>query len=467
MGKDLVFRLSPMQSAFVQSDAHICLFKGPMGEGKTFAGVAGLLHHAVRCERPIRGALIRDTHANIKISTAPDMMEILGTKMTVHDDMRRAVIHSTPKIDLDMFGIDDPTAMSKLQGPQYAIIWLEEPAPIIDKNNAGLPKAVFDLALARAARQAGTVVRVQITQNPADEDHWTEELAVAPRVYFRDPITGAEIIKEVFTARYGENKALSDLTRAANKAAFQNDPGKWARYIEGRAAPVQFGSSVTRQYNSKIHLADEELTPVPGAAGIRMWDAWHNPVCILAQHVPPGRLLVHEVIAENGIGAGDLARDYVLPRMKARKYADISEWRDIGDPTMRTPDQSTVQRTTAQAIETILGGRFEPGPTRWQARIDPLTSALADLAVDGNPKILISPTAWPLHRALNGGWHWKVDNNNHIVGTVPNKDKHSHIGDAFSYGVAVLFPNQMTVKKKPQTRDAKRIAMSYAAKRVA
>ena len=37
----------------------------------------------------------------------------------------------------DFFWIDDPASLSKLQGPQYAIIWLEEPAPIIEKQNAG------------------------------------------------------------------------------------------------------------------------------------------------------------------------------------------------------------------------------------------------------------------------------------------------------------------------------------------
>ena len=62
---DLNFDLSPTQSAFVHDDPHIVMLMGPMGEGKTFARVAGVIAHAARCGRNIRGALIRDTHQNI------------------------------------------------------------------------------------------------------------------------------------------------------------------------------------------------------------------------------------------------------------------------------------------------------------------------------------------------------------------------------------------------------------------
>ena len=192
---DLVFDPSPTQDAFVNSAAHIVMLVGPMGEGKTFAGVFGLIRHAARCGRDIRCALIRDTHQNIKISTCPDIKEILGHFVDFKDDYKKMIIHSQPKVECDLFGIDDQAAMSKLQGPQYACIWLEEPAPIIAKANAGLPRGVFDLSIARASRQAKTQLRVQITQNPADEDHWTEDIFNKPRVYAVDPVSGAEIMK--------------------------------------------------------------------------------------------------------------------------------------------------------------------------------------------------------------------------------------------------------------------------------
>ena len=195
---DFVFKFSPTQEKFVYSDAEVVIFKGPMGEGKTFAGVGALIAHAKRCGCDIRGALVRDTHQNIKISTVPSIKEILGNRVTFHDDYKKMIIHSSPKVEMDLFGIDDPASLSKLQGPEYAIIWLEEPAPIIEKANAGLPRGVFDMSIARAARQSKTKMRVQVTQNPADEDHWTEEVANGPKILATDPDTGEQIRLDVF-----------------------------------------------------------------------------------------------------------------------------------------------------------------------------------------------------------------------------------------------------------------------------
>lgn len=463
-----VFDLSPTQSAFVHTDAHIAILTGPMGEGKTFAGAVGCLRHAERCGRDIRGALIRDTHTNIKLFTIPSLKEALGSLVTFHDDSRLMVIHSTPKVEMDLFGIDDPGALSKLQGPEYALIWLEEPAPIIEKANAGLPRDVFDLAVARASRQKGTVPRVQITQNPADEDHWTEEIINAPRIFARDEETGLCIIKEVFRIPYGDNTYLNPLARVANKAAFAHDAGKYARYVEGRAAPVSKGKPVISNYNPSLHFSDTELPVQDGCPGVRGWDGWHSPVCIIGQLAPPGRLIVHDVCMQDNSAVTELITSTVIPMLESPKYkGKIHQWRDIGDPSMRTPDQSTRSESASRTIERLLATRFEPGPSRWNARIEPLRVALHQLAPDGLPKIIISKSARLLHRALNGGWHWRTDNNGNIVGSVPDKnDQLNHIGDAFSYMVSRIFPlvsAETDLKRlvRRAGRRAERLAASY------
>ncbi len=466
--RDLVFDPGPTQEAFVESDAHIVVLIGPMGEGKTYAGAFGPVRHALRCGRDIRGALIRDTHQNIKISTAPDIKEIFGDFVEFKDDFKKMIIHSQPKVEMDLFGIDDPAALSKLQGPQYAIIWLEEPAPIIARVNAGLPRGVFDMAVARAARQKNTIMRVQITQNPADEDHWTEEVFWAPRVFYRDPKTGAEIIKACFRIPVGENRHLSDLSRAANAAAFQSDPGKFARYVEGRAAPVRLGSAVVSTYSPQRHyLQDIELPVTPDATGVRLWDAYHHPACLIGQLLPPHRLVIHDVVYREGVGVRELIENDIKPLLASSKYKDkIFTWRDIGDPSMQTPDQSTVNQTTANVIYELLGGNFEPGPTRWPARIDPAITAFNRNALDGQPLIQLSRSARFLHRALNGGWFWKVDNTGNAAGSAPVKNQFSHVGDALLYGVAILFPFDAALPydelKKISQKDRMSRAMSYA-----
>lgn len=465
---DRVFDLSPTQSRFVHTDAHVAILQGPMGEGKTFAGVVGLIRHADRCGRDIRGALIRDTHTNLKISTVPDIKEMLGSLVSFHDDDRKMVIHTTPKVEMDLFGIDDTASLSKLQGPQYAIVWLEEPCPIEEKANAGLPRAVFDLSIARAARQRDTILRVQITMNPGEEDHWTEEIIQGPRVLATDQETGAQIIKEVLLIPYRDNSHLSSLSRAANIAAFQHDEAKFKRYVQGQAAASLKGKKVTPGYNSAIHYAADELPVIPGATGVRFWDGWHHPACLVGQWVPPGRLIIHAALRGEDAGVAEFIPEQVMPLLMQAKYRDkITDWRDIGDPSMSTPDQSTRRQTTAKTVEHLLRTKFERGPTRWNSRIEPLKHALGSFASDGNPVIMVSRSAYHLHRALNGGWHWKTNNSGNRIGTVPVKDASAEFGDSMSYGVAILRP--VIGLRKPQRRqnpgtipDDMRIAMSYA-----
>jgi phage terminase large subunit-like protein len=75
MPKTLTFELSATQTAFVESDAHIVQLIGPMGVGKTRAGIAGLIYHAARNGKDIETALVRDTFQNIKTSTLKDLGE--------------------------------------------------------------------------------------------------------------------------------------------------------------------------------------------------------------------------------------------------------------------------------------------------------------------------------------------------------------------------------------------------------
>jgi len=93
---DLRFKLHPMQLKYVTSNAHIVQIIGPMGEGKTYASVAGLIAHAHRCGKNIRAALVRDTFQNIKTSTIPDVHDYLGSWVQFKDGFKKMVIKSTP-----------------------------------------------------------------------------------------------------------------------------------------------------------------------------------------------------------------------------------------------------------------------------------------------------------------------------------------------------------------------------------
>lgn len=440
----------------------------------THAGLAASIWHAKRCGRPIQAALIRDTHQNIKTSTVKSIQQILGGWGVFKNDYKKLYIRSNPPVEFDLFGIDDEASISKLQGPEYALIWLEEPAPILEKANAGLPKQVFDLAVARAARQQKTKPRVQITQNPSDGTHWTDKLMEEPEEYAVYEVDGivVKIIKHTFHIPKGENKHLTPLARAMQMAAFKDDPGKWERYIEGRSATVQIGKKVTPAYSPTIHFSQKILPVYPentnvNLGGYRGWDGYQHPCCIIAQNNMFGQLVIHDVLYKEGIGTEELIEIMLLPLLAHPKYKNkITTWREIGDPSMRTPDQSSIRRSAAKVIEKKLKTRFEPCPTRWGNIIDPTNRALRRMLDDGRPAIILSASAATLHHALKGGWHYKTDNNGRIIGSIPVKDEHSHPGDAFGGLISTLMPYDVKKElRKADRNDGMTRAISYGSDR--
>lgn len=147
--KNLVFDLSRYQSAFMHSEAQVVFFVGPMGEGKTFAAIAGLLTHAKRNGRKTLGAIVRDTRENIKCHTIPDMIETLGDRVTFHDDNRKCIIHAPIPLELQLFRANDPADLFRFQGLNGFIV-----APIEDNGNARGYEGSPSLQIYWAARKA-------------------------------------------------------------------------------------------------------------------------------------------------------------------------------------------------------------------------------------------------------------------------------------------------------------------------
>ncbi|MBM4288561.1 MAG: PhoH family protein, partial [Deltaproteobacteria bacterium] len=141
MSNKLDLYLSATQSAYAHSDALINVIIGPAGEGKTYASVGAMIISAQRNKRPVLWAIIRDTHTNIKRSTVRSINKIFRKTPSLaswRDDYRQLTIHCNPKVEVDLFGIDDPGALNRLQGTEYDGIWLEEPAAMLERANSGL-----------------------------------------------------------------------------------------------------------------------------------------------------------------------------------------------------------------------------------------------------------------------------------------------------------------------------------------
>jgi len=435
--------LSPTQDAFVYSDANINWLISNTGEGKTYACILSLMEHAALIGKPLAAAIVRDTHQNIKGSIVRSIMEFFEDNPKAYrfaDDFKRLTIYSKPRVDCDLFGIDDLGDLSKLQGPQYGLIWLNEPAPISGTliANAGLSEEVFKVALVRCSRQKGAPARLNIDMNPAEMDHWTYRWAFEePDIDPRFP----DIRKAVYRIIPGENAHVSAQSRQAVQMAYQHDVSGYTRFVLGDFAPVYKGKKVAMSYNPHIHLSAIGLEPAPGLDGFMFYDGWHNPVCHLGQITGTGRMVFIDTVRMDGAAVEQLIDYKVRPLVESPRWKDkCRTWRAGGDISMEDADQSSKVRSAARTISDAFEIPFEPGPKRWERIYAGMNKGFS-YNILGRPAIVINRDNRVLHRCLDGGWHFKTDPSGNVPkGAKPEKDEMSHVGDAYANAVCVMLP---------------------------
>ena len=441
--KGLELKFSLAQYDFIHSTATIVALIGPQGEGKTFAGFWGLAYHAQKFgTKPMKGALIRDTFENIKNMTIPSIIKASDNNAVFESGGKKMKWYNA---DIDLFGIDDLASLSKLQGAEYTFVWLEEPAPIAAKENAGLREEVFDTALSRTSRQTGAIPRLQITMNPADEEHWTYNKLVL------DPINDEHTKTEVFHIPYGSNWIIEDWQRDIVKQAYRDRPDLYDRYVRGRFSFVQLGEAVTPEYNEHIHRADEMLYPDPDLPVFRLWDGGLNPTAVFMQMTPRGRMLFLDTVRGENIGVKQLIATRIIPLINQR-YSNVKEWRDIGDPSMANREQSDSSQNAADVINTELKASFEKGEKSWDNRREALKE-MFNRNVDGEPMFLLSRHDVILHRCFRGGWHYGRDASGNVMRDKPRKDINSHPGDAVSHGVARILMRPKMLDRLKRIRE--------------
>jgi len=457
----LKFELSAIQAAYVTSTAMINIIYSSRGEGKTFCSIVAMLHHAKRNGKLIRCAVVRDTHENIKISVVRAVQEMFPpSRYIFKNDFKNLIIKSEPHVVVDLFGIDDLAALQKLQGPEYSLVWLEEPAPMSDKANAGLSEDVYNAALIVCARQKDTIARLQVSMNPADQDHWTyRRFLEAPAVDPENPL----ITKAVFAIPYRDNTNLPEQARQAVKVAYANDPASYARYVDNKFVSITKGKKVTPDYGTGRYTSERPLTPAVGLEGFIGFDGWHSPCAILGQITHTGRLVFIDTLTGDNIDIRTLIDQKVQPMLNSPRWkGKCKSWRYIGDISMKIPDQSNINESAARVIEDKLGGYFEGGPARWvhmKRGIDHIFT----MNITGKPAFVVNKENRLLDKALSGGWCFKTDNAGNVISDVPLKNASSHVADGWANAVNVLLPSRSKAVNREAIARMKQKGKSRAA----
>src|SRR3990167_10126418 len=173
----LRLKLSPTQRAYVEATERHGFLIGPKGEGKSFTSIAAIFAHVGRQDPatlPISVGIIRDTHENFQAHTVTSIKRDFPGLFTFKNDFH---VMLGPNIVAQTYGVNDLDAVNKLQGAQHDLVWMEEPAPILETGNAGIREEVY--AFSDAVLRGGKCTkRLQISMNPANKLHWTYQKAI-------------------------------------------------------------------------------------------------------------------------------------------------------------------------------------------------------------------------------------------------------------------------------------------------
>lgn len=421
------FIANPIQDKFIRSQAMADLFASRVGEGKS-AGLAWSIFYHTRHNPGADWAVIRDTYENLQKTTLQEFFHWFPPGVAGHYHQTKKLwtwAEGVAKGTVSFVGMDNPEDATKLLSWTLAGIAMDEPAPAI--GSGGINEMVFDLGLTRLRQPGMKWYGMKLATNNPDEDHWTYRKFVNPgnpNFRYYQPTTPENIHN--LPEGYYEKVRMSLAHR----------PDLVRRFVEGKFGFQQEGKAVTPQWSDDAHLATG-LFAIPRRELILLWDWGLNPTCIITQVTPLGNWnILHSFVGED-IGVEELIRYQVLPLIQS-KYRG-APLRHYGDPQGIQREQSSSVNSAVRVVKQLLPGPWRPGPQKWLPRIEPLRAVLTRMA-NGHGLVQVDrENAKEVWHALRGGWHYHVARTG-VVSGEPVKDKHSHPGDAMSYGAAILFP---------------------------
>lgn len=467
-GIDLDFSTAPTTWNFLQSDAFVRGLMGPVGSGKSYACAAEIMMRAVRQKpSPIDGirytrfVIVRNSYPELKTTTIKTWQDLfpentfgpmLYTPPITHH-IRLPSRGEAAGIDCEVIflALDQPKDVRKLLSLELTGAWVNEARE--------LPKAVIDGLTHRVGRYptqrdgGPTWHGVWMDTNPMDDDHWWYKLAEKTKLtgkyawnFFKQP--GGVI--EVSPGDLPENPEANDhifsggrwwkLNRQAENVDnlpagyyMQMLGGKnldWIKcYAEGKYTYVQEGRPVWPEYDDS--MMSGEVTYDPEHALQVGLDFGLTPAAVVGQRLPNGRWIILDEIVTFDMGLERFGQQ-LLAELNARyPKAQIMMW---GDPAGMQRD--AIYEVTAFDYLRTLGLRAQPTPSndfkvRREAAAAPMQRLIA-----GKPGLMIDTKCKMIRKSLAGGYHFKrvaVGAGHERFKDAPNKNEHSHVGDAFGY----------------------------------
>ena len=468
-GMKLDFRNSPQVWEFLKDKSFVRGLMGPVGSGKSYACAAELFKIAVNQKPSVRDgikysrfAIVRNSYPMLKTTTLKTWLELFPEEtwgpvryappITHHLKLPSREGAAGVNMEVIFLALDQPKDVRKLLSLELTGAWVNEARE--------LPKAVIDGLTHRVGRyptkaDGGVTWRgVIMDTNPMDDDHWWFVSAEKQRPkgefgwkFFRqqggvqevplDKVPSNQPEAQGFIHSAGKwwqtNPKAENLANLPGGYYEQLLGGKnldWIRcYAEGKYTYVQEGRSVWPEYDDNLMSSDlEPEKNVPIQIGL---DFGLTPAAVFGQRLPNGRWhILHEVVTF------DMGLERFCHILKAELETHFPKMPVMiwGDPAGSQRD--AIYETTAFDHLKTHGLMARPTASNdFKVRREALASPMGRL-IEGKPGFMVNKTCLRLRKSLAGGYHFKrvsIGSGVERFKDSPNKNEHSHIGDACGY----------------------------------
>ena len=419
---------------FHASEAFVRGIVGPIGSGKSTACVIEILRRAsLQAPSPdgirrTRWAIIRNSYPELRTTTVKTWAEWIPTefgRMTFDSPITHRIKVGDLDIEVLFLALDKPDDQKKLLSLELTGAWINEAREV--------PKAILDALTGRVGRYPSKIMGgatwsgIIMDTNPPDDQNWWYALSE------QDTPKGFEFFKQPpGDSEKAEN--LNNLPKDYYERIKQGKTEEWTNvYVKGMYGYLTEGKPVFPMFRDTVHIAKDELKPIPNSPILLACDWGLTPCAIFGQKLVDGRWLILDELITDNTGVKRFAE--LLNKYINQHYSEFPLGVGFGDP--KGHDRSTLDedQTAFKIMNAETQVKWKEAPTNEIAtRIEIVMNTLNRM-VDGHPGIIISPKCRVLRKGFNGGYCYQLSKsgNGQVTSDTPKKNEWSHIHDALQY----------------------------------
>lgn len=474
------FRPPESVQGFLSSDAFVSLIVGPIGSAKTSAGIMKIAYQAKQmapCDDGIRRSRcvwVRNTRQQLQDTSIPDFLkwfpdgqagtfaktnlnftlrfddvecEVMFRGLEDANDVRRLLSLQISFAVLDEFREINQQIYEALQGrlgryPDKAMV---KPKPEWGLDAKGHPIGGCVTDDGRSNKHLWGMT------NPPDQDSFWERLLTEPpsnvSVFFQP----SGLSQEADWLQFLPESYYDNLAEGKTQ--------DWIDvYINAQFGKSLAGKPVFSSFKTDLHVTKQPLI-LQGSSLVIGVDAGLTPTATIGQLDYQGRLLIHDSITGDSMGALRFCREMLKPLL-ASKYKGRAAIVVI-DPAAFQRAQ-TDERTVADIFKNE-GFLVKPAITNTiTARLAAVDGYLTRM-VDGKPAILFDKDGCkPLILALRSKYRYKINSKGETDETPDKSHPWSDLSDSLQY-LCLHADNGATfgAKRTSSRREIKAVSYSY------